>query len=50
MTTTLLASECEARALHLIARLSQVLEHAADGLALSALMLRDHLLNDIMTT
>jgi uncharacterized protein Yka (UPF0111/DUF47 family) len=49
VTTMLLACECDARAFHLIARLSQVLEHAADGLALSALKLRDHLLNDIMT-
>jgi len=49
VTTTLLAGECEVRAFHLIGRLSQVLEHAADGLALSALKLRDHLLNDIMS-
>ncbi len=49
VTRTLLSGECEARALHLVARLSQVLEQAADGLALSALKLRDHLLNDIMT-
>jgi len=49
VTSTLLTSACEARALHLVARLSQVLEQAADGLALSALKLRDHLLNDIMT-
>ena len=48
VTTTLLTSECEARALYLIGRLSQVLEQAADGLALSALRLRDHLLNDVM--
>jgi len=50
VTTTLLTGACEARALHLVARLSQVLEQAADGLALSALLLRDHLLNDVMTT
>ncbi|HVN44402.1 MAG TPA: hypothetical protein VMT66_04045 [Steroidobacteraceae bacterium] len=50
VTTTLLTGACEARALHLVARLSQALEHAADGLALSALRLRDHLLNDVMTT
>ena len=49
VTSTLLGSECEARALHLIARLSQVLEQAADGLALCALKLRDHLLNDVMS-
>jgi len=48
VTGALLGSACEARALHLIARLSQVLEQAADGLALTALKLRDHLLNDIM--
>jgi uncharacterized protein Yka (UPF0111/DUF47 family) len=48
VTTTLLGGECEARALYLVGRLSQVLEHAADGLALSALRLRDHLLNDVM--
>jgi uncharacterized protein Yka (UPF0111/DUF47 family) len=49
VTTTLFASDYEVRAFQLIARLSQVLEHAADGLALSALKLRDHVLNDIMT-
>lgn len=49
VTSTLLGSECEARALHLVARLSQVLEQAADGLALCALKLRDHLLNDVMS-
>jgi uncharacterized protein Yka (UPF0111/DUF47 family) len=49
VTSTLLGSPGEARALHFVARLSQVLEQAADGLALSALKLRDHLLNDIMT-
>ena len=48
VTTTLLTGECEARTLYLVARLSQVLEQAADGLALSALRLRDHLLNDVM--
>jgi uncharacterized protein Yka (UPF0111/DUF47 family) len=48
VTTTLLSGECEARALYLVGRLSQVLEQAADGLALSALRLRDHLLNDVM--
>jgi len=50
VTTTLLAGECEVRAFHLVASLSTRLEHAADGLALCALKLRDHLLNDIMTT
>ena len=49
VTTSLLTSECDARALHLVARLSQVLEQAADALALSAFKLRDHLLNDIMS-
>jgi len=49
VTSTLLGSGCEARVLHLIARLSQVLEQAADGLALCALKLRDHLLNDVMS-
>jgi uncharacterized protein Yka (UPF0111/DUF47 family) len=49
ITTTLLTRECDVRTFHLIARLSQVLEHAADGLALSALKLRDHLLNDVMS-
>jgi uncharacterized protein Yka (UPF0111/DUF47 family) len=50
VTTALFASEYEVRAFELIARLSQVLEHAADSLAVSALTLRDHVLNDIMTT
>jgi uncharacterized protein Yka (UPF0111/DUF47 family) len=50
VTTTLFASEYEVRAFQLIARLSSLLENAADGLALSALKLRDHVLNDIMTT
>jgi uncharacterized protein Yka (UPF0111/DUF47 family) len=50
VTTTLFASDYEVRAFQLIARLSQLLEHAADGLALSALKLRDHVLDDIMTT
>ena len=49
VTSTLLGGECEARVLHLVARLSQVLEQAADGLALCALKLRDHLLNDVMS-
>ena len=49
VTGALLSSDCEARALHLLARLSQVLEQAADGLMRSALRLRDHLLNDIMS-
>jgi uncharacterized protein Yka (UPF0111/DUF47 family) len=49
VTSMLLGSECEVRALYLISRLSQALEHAADALALSALKLRDHLLNDIMS-
>jgi uncharacterized protein Yka (UPF0111/DUF47 family) len=49
VTTALLKEPCEVRTLHLIASLSGVLEEAADGLALSALELRDHLLNDIMT-
>jgi uncharacterized protein Yka (UPF0111/DUF47 family) len=48
VTTTLLAGECESRSLYLVARLSQVLEQAADALARSAFMLRDHLLNDVM--
>jgi hypothetical protein len=37
------------RTLHLIATLSRALETSADGLALSALALRDYLLNDVMT-
>jgi len=50
VTSTLLAGECGgAQALHLVARLSQLLEQAADGMALTALKLRDHLLNDVMT-
>ena len=49
VTTELLKEECEVRTLHLIATLSRALEASADGLALSALALRDHLLNDIMT-
>ncbi|HXY95915.1 MAG TPA: hypothetical protein VEH00_02995 [Steroidobacteraceae bacterium] len=49
VTSTLFGGDCEVRALHLIARLSQVLEQAADGMALCAFKLRDHLLNDVMT-
>jgi len=48
VTSTLLWSEADARTLHLLARLTQSLEGAADGLALGALKLRDHLLNEVM--
>ena len=49
VTTALLQEECELRTLHLVSSLSGALEASADGLALSALALRDYLLNDVMT-
>jgi uncharacterized protein Yka (UPF0111/DUF47 family) len=48
-TRSLLTHEVDARRLHLLSRLAGTLEHAADGLAVSALRLRDHLLNDVLT-
>jgi uncharacterized protein Yka (UPF0111/DUF47 family) len=48
-TTSLLTHEIDARRLYLLSRLNGALELAADGLAVSALRLRDHLLNDVLT-
>ena len=48
-TRSLLTHEVDARGLHLLSRLTAALEHAADGLAVSALRLRDHLLNDVLS-
>ena len=48
-TGNLLVHEVDARRLHVLARLTNALEHAADGLAVSALRLRDHLLNDVLS-
>ncbi len=49
VTSALLKSGAEVRIFHLLSRLGQALEGAADGLCLSALKLRDHLLNDVLT-
>jgi uncharacterized protein Yka (UPF0111/DUF47 family) len=48
VTSALLASTSDAKSLYLAAALGTVLEEAADGMALAALKLRDHLLNDVM--
>ena len=48
VTSALLASTVDVRTFHLVSSLSQALEGAADGLSLSALKLRDHLLNDVL--
>jgi uncharacterized protein Yka (UPF0111/DUF47 family) len=48
VTSSLLASTVDVRTFHLVSSLSQALEGAADGLSLSALKLRDHLLNDVL--
>jgi len=49
VTSALLKSSVEVRNFHLLSRLGQALEGAADGLCLGALKLRDHLLNDVLT-
>ncbi len=49
MVSALLRSTADSRSLYLLSRLGEVLEGATDGLALGALKLRDHLLNDVMT-
>lgn len=49
VTSALLKSEGEVRTVLLLSRLGAVLEDAADGLCLSALKLRDHVLNEVMT-
>jgi len=48
-TRSLLTHDVDARRLYLLSSLTGALEHAADGLAVSALRLRDHLLNDVLT-
>ena len=48
VTSALLARTPNATTVYLISGLGDALEHAADGLSLAALRLRDHLLNDIM--
>jgi hypothetical protein len=47
--SALFESGADVRAFHVLSGLGQALESAADGLALGALKLRDHLLNDILT-
>jgi uncharacterized protein Yka (UPF0111/DUF47 family) len=49
VTSELLAQETSARTVQLGSSLAAALERAADGLSLTALMLRDHLLNDVMS-
>src|SRR5208283_1458661 len=49
VTSTLLRSSADVRTFHLLSSLGQALERAADGLALGAFKLRDHLLNDVLT-
>ncbi len=49
VTTALLTSPVDARTLHLLSRLTDALEGAADALSHSALRLRDQLLREIMT-
>jgi uncharacterized protein Yka (UPF0111/DUF47 family) len=44
----LLTGNVELRTFYILSRLAQALEGAADGLSLSALKLRDHLLNDVL--
>lgn len=48
VTSALLAGTSNATTLYLVAGLASALERAADGMALAALQLRDHLLNDVM--
>jgi uncharacterized protein Yka (UPF0111/DUF47 family) len=49
VTSALLASGADVRTFYLLARIGKALESGADGLALGALKLRDHLLNDVLT-
>ena len=49
VTSALLASSADVRTFYLLSRMAQALEGGADGLALGALKLRDHLLNDVLT-
>ncbi len=49
ITGTLFNSTADLKSFQLLSGLSQALEIAADGLSLSALKLRDHLLNDVLT-
>lgn len=49
VTSALLDHDGDTRTVFLLSRLAGVLEEAADGLALSALQLRDHVLNEVMT-
>ncbi len=49
MINTLLTGSSDSRTLYLISSIARVLEEAADGLSLSALKLRDHLLNEVIT-
>jgi len=48
VTSSLLAGTSNPTTLYLVAGLGSALERAADGMALAALQLRDHLLNDVM--
>jgi len=48
-TRALLSLAPDFRTLHLLSNLARCLEESADALARSALKLRDHLLNDVMT-
>jgi uncharacterized protein Yka (UPF0111/DUF47 family) len=48
VTSALLTSDADMRTFHLLSRLAQVLEESADGLAHTALQLRDHLLDEVM--
>jgi len=48
-TRALLSDVPDFRSLHLLSNLARCLEESADALARSALRLRDHLLNDVMT-
>jgi uncharacterized protein Yka (UPF0111/DUF47 family) len=48
LISALLASAVDVRTFQLLSGLSHALEGAADGLSLSALKLRDHLLNDVL--
>lgn len=47
LTGTLLTNGADARTLFLVSNLARVLESAADALSLTALKLRDHLLNEV---
>ncbi len=49
VTSALLASSADVRTFYLLSRMGKALEGGADGLALGALKLRDHLLNDVLT-